>query len=748
MEPGEALPGRQRRRALRRRARPGRGAGLRGQARLSGGRGLREPDAPRAGDGRAGARGDHDPASTAAGPPRALARRVGGTHGGRGPRPRGGSVSRVGPRPARLPAARRRSAAGGLRPGAARHRPDRRAPSTRRRRAGRRARRRDQRLSLPPAGRLVQRALAAPHRQRLADDREASAPRVRQRHRPSSAEPAVHVVRYLGGGGRPSLRKPHFALGAPHPRRGSRIVTVLLSLFGGMALLLYGIRLSGEALQRALGGRLRNMLTGLSRNRVSAVASGAAITLMLIGFVSAGLMTFRQTLGIILGADIGTTFTVQLIAFRLTDYSPLLVGLGFLTTFVARRRMLKDVGQALLGLGLLFLGLKLILDNAGMLKGSQLAVDLLDAIAGNPVVGVLVGAVFSALVTSSAATLGLALAFGHQGLLSLAGAVAVVLGANIGTCVTAPTASIGASAEAKRVAVAHIAFKLLGVALVFPFIGPFTAVVASTAAEPARQIANAHTLFNIGISLAFLPFTPWAARAIESLVPDAQEGDSPFRTRYLDERALEQPALAFGQATREALRMADVVQGMLRDVPVVFGSDHAELLEDVSRRDDQVDFLEREIKLFLTRLGREAMGSDLSRKEIALISFIGNLENIGDIIDKNLMELGRKKLYQGRRFSDTGWAEIQEFHEIVSKNLERAIAAFAANDRGLAQEVLDQRPLIRQRERDLRESHLGRLRAGLAESIETSEIHLDILTNLKRVSSHVSALAISILEEV
>src|SRR6058998_3299669 len=554
MEPGEALPGRQRRRALRRRARPGRGAGLRGQARLSGGRGLREPDAPRAGDGRAGARGDHDPASTAAGPPRALARRVGGTHGGRGPRPRGGSVSRVGPRPARLPAARRRSAAGGLRPGAARHRPDRRAPSTRRRRAGRRARRRDQRLSLPPAGRLVQRALAAPHRQRLADDREASAPRVRQRHRPSSAEPAVHVVRYLGGGGRPSLRKPHFALGAPHPRRGSRIVTVLLALFGGMALLLYGIRLSGEALQRALGGRLRSLLTGLSRNRILAVVSGAAITaiiqssaattLMLIGFVAAGLMTFRQTLGVILGADIGTTFTVQLIAFRVTDAAPLLIGLGFTTTFVARRRVLKDVGQALLGLGLLFLGLKLILDNAGTLKASPLAVDLLDAVANNPVVGVLAGAVFSALVTSSAATLGLTLAFAHQGLLSLLGAVAVVLGANIGTCVTALTASIGAGAEAKRVAVAHIAFKLLGVALVFPFLGPFTTVVASTAAEPARQIANAHTLFNIGISLAFLPFTPWAARAIESLVPDTQEGDSPFRTRYLDERAGAERAVA------------------------------------------------------------------------------------------------------------------------------------------------------------------------------------------------------------
>ena len=535
-------------------------------------------------------------------------------------------------------------------------------------------------------------------------------------------------------------------------------MTVLVTLFGGIALLLYGIRLSGEALQRALGGRLRSLLTGMSRHRLSAVGSGALITaiiqssaattLMLIGFVSAGLMTFRQTLGIILGADIGTTFTVQLIAFRFTDYSPLLVGLGFVTTFIARRRVPKDFGQALLGLGLMFLGLKLILDNVEPLRTTPLAIDLLTAVGQNPAIGVLIGALFSALVTSSAATLGLALAFAHQGLLPLEGAIAIVLGANIGTCATALTASVGATAQAKRVAVAHIAFKVLGAALVFPFIGPLTSVVASTAADPARQIANAHTLFNFGISLVFLPFTPLAARAIEALVPDDQQGENPFRTRYLDERSLDQPALALGQATREALRMADVVQGMLRDVPIVFASSHHELLEDVERRDDQVDFLEREIKLFLARLGRDAMGADLSRKEIGLISIIGNLENIGDIIDKNLMELGRKKLYQARRFSDAGWVEIQEFHGMVSKNLERVIAAFAANDRTLAQEVLDQRALMRQRERDLRESHLGRLRAGLAESIETSEIHLDILTNLKRISSHVSALAISILEEV
>ncbi len=533
---------------------------------------------------------------------------------------------------------------------------------------------------------------------------------------------------------------------------------VLLALFGGMALLLYGIRLSGESLQRAAGGRLRHLLTGMARSRLLAVLSGAGVTaiiqssaattLMLIGFVSAGLMGFRQTLGVILGADIGTTVTVQLIAFRVTDYALLLVGLGFTVTFLAGRRVVKDVGQAVLGFGLVYLGLKVILDGVAPVRGNPLAVQVLTSIAASPVLATLAGAALSAVVTSSAATIGLTLALAHQGLLDLGGAVAIVLGANVGTCATALMASIGSSAEAKRVAVAHIGFKLLGVALVLPLLGPFTALVAATAGDPARQIANAHTFFNVGISLAFLPFAPLAARAIEALVPPDQPGENPFKTRYLDERALNQPALALGQATREALRMADVVQGMLRDVVPVFQRDDQELLEDVERRDDQVDFLEREIKLFLTRLGREAMGPDLSRREIGLISFIGNLENVGDIIDKNLMELARKKLYHARRFSEAGWAEIVEFHGLVSKNLESAIAAFAANDRGLAQQVLDQRPLMRQRERELRESHLERLRAGLAESLETSEIHLDILTNLKRISSHVSALVFPILEEV
>ena len=531
----------------------------------------------------------------------------------------------------------------------------------------------------------------------------------------------------------------------------------LLALFGGLALLLYGMQLIGEGLQRAAGGHLRHLLTSMTRTRLVAVASGAlvtaiiqsssATTLMLIGFVSAGLVTFRQSLGVILGADIGTTFTVQLLAFKVQELSLLLVGVGFAMTFFARRGLLKSLGQVILGFGFIFLGMKVMNDGLAPLAENELTRQVLVALADNQFLALLVGAVLSAGMASSAATIGLMLSLGHQGLLPLAAAIPVVLGANIGTCATALAASLRSSSDARRVAVAHIAFKVLGVALVFPFIEHLTSVIAQTAGDVARQIANAHTLFNVAISALFLPFAPWAARVITALVPEEERGDNPYRTRYLDDRYLDQPALAIGQATREALRMGDVAQNMLRDAMVVLRIDNQELLEDVERRDDQLDYLDREIKLFIARLGRETMSADMAQKEIALISFIGNLENIGDIIDKNLMELARKKLYQGRRFSEAGEAELIEFHSLVSKNLERAIAGFAANDRSLAQEVLDMRPMVRQRERELRDSHLARLRRGLAESLETSEIHLDVLTNLKRISSHITALVYPILEE-
>src|SRR5690349_4994345 len=315
----------------------------------------------------------------------------------------------------------------------------------------------------------------------------------------------------------------------------------LLALFGGLALLLYGMQLIGEGLQRAAGGHLRHLLTRMTRTRLAAVGSGAlvtaiiqsssATTLMLIGFVSAGLLTFPQSLGVILGADIGTTVTVQLLAFRVQELSLLLVGVGFPLAFFGRRGLVKSLGQVVLGFGFIFLGMKVMNDGLAPLAENELTRQVLMSLAGNQFLALLAGAVLSASMASSAATIGLTLTLSQQGLLPLPGALPVLLGANIGSCASALAATMRSSSDARRVAVAHIAFKVLGVALVFPFIGPLANLVALTSLDPARQIANTHTFFNVAISALFLPFAPWAARVISALVPEEERGDNPYRTR-------------------------------------------------------------------------------------------------------------------------------------------------------------------------------------------------------------------------
>ena len=272
----------------------------------------------------------------------------------------------------------------------------------------------------------------------------------------------------------------------------------LLALFGGLALLLYGMQLIGEGLQRAAGGHLRHLLTRMTRNRFAAVGSGAlvtaiiqsssATTLMLIGFVSAGLLSFRQSLGVILGADIGTTVTVQLLAFNIQEFSLLLVGAGFAVSFLAHRRAAKSVGVAILGFGFVFLGMKVMTDGLAPIANDELARRVVAALAANPFFGLVAGAALSAGMASSAATIGLALSLAQQGILGLSGAIPVVLGANIGTCATALAASLRSTSDARRVAVAHIAFKVLGVALVFPFISPLAALIGHTAGERDAMI--------------------------------------------------------------------------------------------------------------------------------------------------------------------------------------------------------------------------------------------------------------------
>ncbi|OLC56386.1 MAG: hypothetical protein AUH85_06600 [Chloroflexi bacterium 13_1_40CM_4_68_4] len=526
---------------------------------------------------------------------------------------------------------------------------------------------------------------------------------------------------------------------------------VLISLAGGASLLLYGIRLVGDGLQRAAGGRLRHLLTTLAGGRLRGLVVGASVTallqsssattVMLVGFASAGLMSLREAMGVVLGADIGTTVTVQLIAFNVLDYSLLVVFVGSL--LMASRGTTRALGQAVFGFGLLFLAMKLLQDGMAPVRDNQLVQDVMVALGSQPVVLIAFAALFTAMVRSSAATIALAMAFASQGLLRLDGAIPIIFGANIGTAGTAVLASLGANVEARRIAAAHVLFKVVGVVLFLLFIQPFAQLVSLTTADPARQIANAHTIFNVVLALLFLPASDLVADWITRAVRDTSTPQ--LGAIYLDNRVLDTPALALGQATREVLRMADLVLTSLKQTIDVFRTDDEDLLRQIVRRDDQIDRLEEDIKQYLTQLRIQSLDEEQAKRERAILFVITDLEAIGDVIDKNLMELAEKKRRGGHRFSERGWDEIVALHAKVFENLELAITAFAAQDRSLAEKVIRHKANINVIEREYRQTHIGRLHEGLRESIDTSSIHLDVLANLKRINSLTTNIAYVVL---
>ncbi len=533
---------------------------------------------------------------------------------------------------------------------------------------------------------------------------------------------------------------------------------LLFNIVGGTSLLLYGMRIASDGLQQAAGTRLRHLLSTLTSKRWMGVLVGAVVTaflqsssattVMLVGFVSAGFMSLEQTIGVILGADIGTTVTVQLLAFNITQYALLLVAMGVPLILATRQKQYKYFGQVLLGFGFIFLAIKLIGDSTAPLKHEPLLEQALLSLSSNPFLAMLLALILTVLIQSSAGTIGLAITFATQGLVPLTLVLPVIFGANIGTSAAALFSSLGATREAQRVAVAHALFKIVGVILFFPFMEPFAMLVRQTAPDIARQIANAHSLFNIAIMLIVFPLARPFAWLIRQIVPETTEKEEVFAPKYLDERVLDTPALAIGQATREALRLADIVQTMIHDSAIALANNDEELLEDVIRRDDQVDTLETAIKNFLTKLAEHNLSPELSQQEIGLIYMISDLEHIGDIISKSLMPLARKKVEGKLTFSYNGRREIADLFDKVNENFTLAVAAFTAQNVELAEKVLRHKTRINQIERELRQAHIARLHAGLPESIETSSIHLDALNDLKRINSHATNIAYVVLGEL
>lgn len=533
--------------------------------------------------------------------------------------------------------------------------------------------------------------------------------------------------------------------------------TVLIHLLGGVALLLWGLRMVRTGMMRAFGGDLRRAIGLGLRNRFTsflvglgvtgAVQSSTATALMTASFAERGLMATAPALAVMLGADVGTALVAQALSFDVRWLSPVLILLGFVAFSSMTATRWRDAGRAIVGLGLMLLALRLVVDSSQPLQHSVILQEVLGALAGEPVLALLVGAGLTWLAHSSLAIILMVMSMANAGLIPLPLALALVLGANLGGGLPAAIATWQGDASARRVTLGNLSFRFTGIVVALPLLGLIAPLLPQLGGDVARQIVNFHLGFNLAIAAVFLLLLGPAASLARKLLPERPSTDDPSKPRYLDPAVIDTPALAIAAAARETLRMGDALESMLRDVLTVFKTDDRKLADDVCRRDNVVDRLHEAIKFYLTQVSRESLGEADSRRCMEMIAYTTNLEHVGDIIDKNLIELAAKKIKNRLRFSDEGFAEIVDIHTRVLATLQLSLAVFMQGDPAQARRLLEEKTLMRERERLAAEHHLERLKSGRLESIETSSLHLDILRDLKRINSHLTSVAYPILEQ-
>ena len=545
-----------------------------------------------------------------------------------------------------------------------------------------------------------------------------------------------------------------------------------MGLFGGLSLFLYGMAKMSDGLKKAAGNQMRKILATLTKNRVVALFVGAfvtmviqsssATTVMLVSFVQAQLMTYVQSIGIILGANIGTTITAQLVAFKLTDYALLMIAVGFALTVFSKKESLRHIGEAILGFGILFFGMKIMSDSMKPLRSFEPFIDMMKGLE-NPFFGLMIGAAFTALIQSSSAFTGIVIVLAQQGLLTLEAGIPLILGANIGTCVTAGLASIGTIREAKRVALAHVLFNIGGVVIFVWLIPPLAELVRSLssvsglsgmeklAAETPRQIANAHTIFNISVGLIFLPFTGILAKQVYRILPRTEETKGIKPALWdLDDSQIANPAIAIKLAQTEMLRMIKILSRMLDACFYPFINDEPKqdevyaqlsLIDGIDMREEKIDFLEEHITNYLFQVSRGELNTSQAEEAFSLISMADNMESVGDIIHRNIVPLIYKKQALKEPFSKEGEEELVAFHTKVMKQMSRLSEAFSKLNLEMAQKVLNKDIKYQNLEAEYRQAHMKRVQKEKTKSVETHEVHMELMDMLKQINVYIGNIA-------
>ena len=548
-------------------------------------------------------------------------------------------------------------------------------------------------------------------------------------------------------------------------RQKSWVLFMLFGLFGGLGIFLFGMEMMSTSMQRSAGGKMRSILGALTRNRFIGVAVGAfvtmviqsssATTVMLVSFVQAQLMTFGQTLGVILGADIGTTITAQLIAFKLTDYALLMIAIGFGMKFLTKRDRLRNIGDVLLGFGLLFFGMQIMSTAMYPLRTYTPFLNVLTELE-NPILGILVGAAFTALIQSSSAFTGIIIVLAQQGFLTLGSGIPLIFGANIGTCITAALASLNAGREAKRVALAHTMFKVIGVALAVAFIPLLVKFIqsispggaidtndqASLARYIPRQIANAHTVFNVSLTLIFLPFTALFGKLIMRMLPDREQEEVPrYDARFLEPSLLSTPALALNLAKAEIIKMGELVKEMaVKSIDPFFSSDLT-VLDELHEMEERIDVLDEQITAYLIDIGKKSLNKEQTDEVYLMLHVTKQYEQIADIIDKELRPLAQEKTSQAAPFSEEGAGEVRAYHLKMIKQIARSIDTFTDSSLDKAIKMTRKQAKYVALEGDLRQHHFQRLQKNVRESVSSSGIHLDLMDCMRKMNSYSANIA-------
>ncbi|RMG60359.1 MAG: Na/Pi cotransporter family protein [Deltaproteobacteria bacterium] len=517
---------------------------------------------------------------------------------------------------------------------------------------------------------------------------------------------------------------------------------LLIQFLGAVAFILLGVRFAGRGFEGAFGERIRAELKRLSgRPFPSYVAgffttvvlqsSGATVALLLSLSVM-NPISLPASLAVVLGADLGATIIVQLISFRIASISFLVIAVGAPFYLFGKTSKMRGVGQGVLGFGFILFAIYIVTSLSGSVREIPGLVEILRGLDRAPLICFVGGLIFAVVFQSSTAVLALMIGFSVKGLVSVHATFPAVLGANVGSTVIAFLSAIGSGQRGMRIAWGHLFFKVAGALLFFPFLPYFPDLLARVSFDQAHMVANMHTLFNLTISLLFLPFINPVAAVLEKRIPEAEEEDE-FRLKFLDASFSSSPSVGVAQLMREILRMADVVRSMLVDVGEVIRTNNADLLDEVARRDDLVDFLDREIKRFLATHERVDSESDVGKMSVVFISVLSNLEHMADIVDKGLCEQLRNKILNGLEFSREGEKEILMYHRRVVEMFDEAILAFMRMDRDTAQRVIGRKKDLSLLEKELKNAHIRRLNQGMKESLETSSIHLDILSSLRRI---------------